>query len=417
VEFTTPLSLMFIPVFQTATGLTGDVTSQNLDDFTSFMRKVLPIKDYLVTLHEPFTTSAPAVESNSNAAWFQILGEINALRVAEGRPEYYMGIVGTPYTSGIAGLAFAPGRASVVWDKLPSATSIAAHELSHNLGRLHAPCGGAASPDPAYPYPLGTIGVYGYDIAIGQLKPPGTSDLMGYCGFGWISDYNYLGILNYRLTTPGSFVAPAASASRLSRSQLRPGGERFIQSSEVTPSLVAWGRIENGKPILEPAFSATTRPVLPAGDGPLRIEALAADGRVVFSHAFEGEEPADVPDGEFRQFAFAFPMDAATAQSIATLRLTSQTGARSEQSVSAAIVPAPGSVEATVTGRDEVTFRVRDAGVRLAIVRERTTQRIIAFVRGQGPSVTVRSRAADFDVQLSDGVRSTGRALRAIRPR
>jgi hypothetical protein len=99
VESTMPLSLTFVPVFQTTTGLTGDVTTQNLDEFTSFMRKVLPIKDYLVTLHAPFTTSSPALESNSNASWFQVLGEINALRVAEGRPDYYMGIVGTTYTS------------------------------------------------------------------------------------------------------------------------------------------------------------------------------------------------------------------------------------------------------------------------------------------------------------------------------
>src|SRR4030095_9671070 len=115
------------------------------------MRKVLPIKDYLVTLHEPFTTSSPALESNSNASWFQVLGEINALRVAEGRPDYYMGIVGTTYTSGIAGIAFAPGRAAVSWDRLPTAASITAHELSHNLSRLHAPCGGAGNPDPAFP--------------------------------------------------------------------------------------------------------------------------------------------------------------------------------------------------------------------------------------------------------------------------
>jgi hypothetical protein len=328
-----------------------------------------------------------------------------------------MGIVGTTYTSGIAGIAFAPGRAAVSWDRLPTAASITAHELSHNLSRLHAPCGGAGNPDPNFPYPSGTIGVYGYDIATGVLKPPGTSDLMGYCGFGWISDYTYTGILDYRRNTPGSAVAPNVSASRLNRGKPGQGSESFVQLSNVQPTLVVWGRIEDGKPLLEPAFGATTRPVLPARDGPYRIEALAPNGRMIFSHSFEGEEPADVSIREVRQFAFAIPVDAATASSIATLRLTSETGARSEQAVNAGTVPAAASLEATVTAPGEVTFRVRDAGVRLAVVRERTTQRIVAFVRGQGPSVKVHSRAVDFDVELSDGVRSTARSLRAIRPR
>jgi hypothetical protein len=418
VEVTTPLDLTFVPVFQPATGLTGNITSQNLDQFMAFARKVVPIKDYQITLHAPFSTSAPPLESNDgNGGWFQVLGEINALRVAEGSPGYYMGIVGTPYSSGVAGFAFAPGRAAVSWDRLPNATSIVAHELSHNLSRQHAPCGGPANVDPEYPYPSGIIGVYGYDAATGQLKVPSTSDLMGYCGFGWISDYNYKGILNYRLTTPGAAVSPDASASRLPRGMAPTTRETFVQSNGVRHTLVVWGRIVDGQPVLEPGFAATTRPVLPARDGPYRIEALASNGRVIFSHAFEGEEPADVLDREVRQFAFAIPMDAAMAQSIATLRLTSETGARSEQTVNAGAVPAAASLEATVTGPGEVTFRVRDAGVRLAVVRERTTQRIIAFVRGQGPSVKVHSRAADFDVQLSDGVRSTARSLRAIRPR
>jgi hypothetical protein len=46
--------------------------------------------------------------------------------------------------------------------------------------------------------------------------------------------------------------------------------------------------------------------VLPARDGPYRIEALAFNGRVIFSHAFEGERPSDVPDREVRHFALRF---------------------------------------------------------------------------------------------------------------
>lgn len=412
VEFTSPLNVTFVPVLQSATGLTGNVSGQNLDDFLTFARKILPIKDYNASLHDVFTTAAPALESNNgNNGWFQVLSEINTMRVAEGSANYYVGIVGTTYNSGVAGMAFAPGKASVAWDRLPSAASITAHELGHSLGRLHSPCGGAANPDPAYPHVFGTIGVYGYDIANGILKSPGTSDIMGYCGFGWISDYTYVGILNYRQGTPNAALAPDVSARLSSGSTER---ETFIQSGTPQPSLVVWGRIENGRPILEPAFSANTRPVLPARAGPHRIEAIAADGRVLFAYTFEGEQPADYADASTRLFAFAIPLDAATQQSISALRLTSESRAQSVQSVGGAS-SAPGMLDATINAPGEVQFRLRDPAVKLAVVRERSSQRIVAFLRPQAAALVVRSRATDFDVHLSNGVRSTARAYRAVR--
>lgn len=406
VELTTPLNLTVVPVAQTSTGLTGNVTTSNVGAFLNFARKVLPIRDYNVTVREPFTTSAPPVESNNgNNSWIQILGEIEALRVAEGASDYYMGVVGTPYNSGVAGYAYAPGKTSVVWDRLPSASPIAAHELAHNLGRLHAPCGGAGNPDLWYPYAFGIIGVYGYDIETGTLKPPGTSDLMGYCGYGWISDYTYAGILNYRLSTPNTAVALRFSPTTAT--------ESFVQSKDVRQTLVVWGRMESGRLILEPAFSATTRPVLPARPGPYRIEGRSADGRVVFSHAFEGQRPADVADPAARLFAFAVPMDENEAQSIASISLTSQAGERVERLISGALA-SPGTLQARIGSAGTVRFRITGPGTQFAVVRERASQRIVAFVRGQA-EVAVRSRALEFDVELSDGVRSRGGSVRAVR--
>ena len=92
------------------------------------------------------------------------------------------------------GYGYVPGRAAVGWDKLPSASGVAAHELGHNFGRSHAPCGGVASPDPNYPYAGGVTGQWGYDLVAGTLKPPTNTDLMGYCGNTWISDYTYMGV-------------------------------------------------------------------------------------------------------------------------------------------------------------------------------------------------------------------------------
>jgi hypothetical protein len=394
IAFPPPLNITLVPVAQASTGLTGNLTPANLGDYMAFARKVFPIRDYQITLHEPLATSTPPLESNDgNNAWFQVLGEINALRVAEGSSDYFMGIVATPYSSGIAGLAFTPGKAAVSWDRTPTAPQITAHELGHSFGRRHAPCGGVTSPDPLYPHASGSIGVFGYDIATGLLKFPGTSDLMGYCGFGWVSDYTYTGILNYRASTPTAAVA-----------------EPFVRTDQVQATLVVWGRIEHGKPVLEPAFAATTRPVLPSRSGPHRVEGHASDGRRLFSYAFEGEEPGDHPDPTARHFAFAIPMSGAESLALDRIRLTTASG---EQTTMRAAAGDAGSVDATVEAPGRIRFRVTDASTRLAVVRDRGTGRILAFVRGQGPAVVVRSRATEFDVQLADGVRSRLRQVRA----
>ena len=411
VQTTAPLNLFFVPVQYSSNGVTGRVNDTNQDQFLTFARKVLPIRDIVATVHAPYVTSTPPVESNNSSAWTSILSEVNALRVAEGSADYYMGVVGVSYTSGIAGYGYAPGRATVTWDLLPSAAPISAHELSHNLGRYHAPCGGPSGVDANYPYPLGIIGVYGYDVALNVLKPTNTSDLMGYCGYGWISDYTYVGILNYRASTVNAAFAPNVSSSGSAR--LAPvNTEASVQSPAIRPSLVVWGRIENGKPVLEPAFAARTRTVLPSRPGPYRIEARATDGRVVFAYSFEGDEPADLTDRSMRQFAFAVPVDAAMAQSIARIRLTTESGASTELRVAGSQIVSADPVEATIPRAGQVALRLRDPAARMAVVRDRATGQILAFVRG---TTVLRSAASEFDVEVSDGVRSVARTVRAVR--
>ena len=65
-----------------------------------------------------------------------------------------------------------------------------AHELGHNFGLGHAPCG--TDGDSSYPYPGAKIGTWGYDLVNRELKDPDLYyDLMSYCGPEWVSDYNY----------------------------------------------------------------------------------------------------------------------------------------------------------------------------------------------------------------------------------
>ena len=80
---------------------------------------------------------------------------------------------------------------------------------------------------------------------------------MGYCADPWISDYTYDGVLEFR-------SGQAAAAMRRATAPQR--------------CLLVWGRIVNGRPVLEPAFEMVTRPSLPKARGPYTVEAVGQDG-------------------------------------------------------------------------------------------------------------------------------------------
>ena len=66
------------------------------------------------------------------------------------------------------------------------------HELGHNQGRPHSPCGGPDGPDPNYPHANASIGVYGFNILSGQwFGPSNNKDYMSYCDPVWVSDWTW----------------------------------------------------------------------------------------------------------------------------------------------------------------------------------------------------------------------------------
>jgi hypothetical protein len=71
------------------------------------------------------------------------------------------------------------------------------HELGHNQGLRHAPCGSVSSYDENYPYANGDLGTQGYNIMTGKFYSNDTNikdpykDLMSYCDPAWYSDYHW----------------------------------------------------------------------------------------------------------------------------------------------------------------------------------------------------------------------------------
>ncbi len=392
-----PLKITFVPVIQRyAKTLVGNVSTSNTENFLGDARRMLPLRDFDVQVHAPYTTSdsLELTSSDANSEWLHALSEMDALRVAESSVRHYFGVVKVSYTSGIAGYGYIGGQAVVAWDYMPSGRTVAAHELTHNFGRLHAPCGGVADRDPNFPNSDGSIGVYGYDLSTSTLRLPSSPDLMGYCSNPWISDYNYVGVMNFRGSSSTETSAARAAA----------------------PSLLVWGRVERGQLVLEPAFSVVTRPSLPSAVGPYRIEGTARDGRRLFSYAFAAEQLADTEDPTARHFAFAIPMDEATQGELTSIRLSGP--GTSPTVMQASLTPggvaaAINAVDATATPSGTVRVQWGTTAARMALIRDGRTGEILSFARGG--NAQIRTGAADLEVTLSDGVRSTTRKLRVNR--
>lgn len=375
-------SLRYVPVRQSANGLTGQVSAATQGALTEATRSMHPLGVTSVGVRSVFTTAAPVlVSDDSNGAWSRILSEIYALRSADGFQGDYVGIVPVTYGGGIAGLGYLGAPAAVAWDKVASAPGVIAHELGHNFGRSHAPCGNPGGPDPNYPYPDGSIGTWGLDLAALALKAPGTyKDLMSYCNPDWISDYNYVAILNFR------GAAPAAESAT-------PGPAR--------EGLMVWGRILNGAVMLEPAFAVNAPVRLPARPGPNRVEGYDVAGRRVFSVSFEGDPVADLPHGSERHFAFVLPLARVEQAGLAALRATGR-GVTVRQPRAGLPSSAVGAAPVAVRRGNELELRW-DPSFPLAVIRDAVSGEILSFARnghGRVPG------GGPVRVELSEGVSS-----------
>ncbi|MGK2962196.1 MAG: hypothetical protein ACSLFK_08630 [Gemmatimonadaceae bacterium] len=372
-----PLEIRFVPIETTANSLVGNVTDARVPDLLAATLRMFPVSAYTANVRSTFTTAAAVPATSSEATWVQILGEVNTLRLAEGTAAHYVGILKVPYTSGIAGIGYVPGKTVLSWDASSAAATVA-HELGHNWNRRHAPCGGPSGVDLGYPYPNARIGVFGFDVASGVVIDSERRDVMSYCGPEWVSDYTYEAVMNYRGSSPAASV-----------------------SGSVQSALMVWGSVENGKLALEPAFMTDTRPSLPSRNGRYRVEGLDVSGAQVFSLSFDPQIVGDAA-GDVRQFGFAVPMTQQTAARIVTLRLS---GEGREVRIVAAGTRGEPAISATVESPDRVRLRWNAADFPMLVVRDPDTREIMAFARGG--ATTVRTTKRNLDITASNRVGST----------
>src|SRR5690606_24359125 len=123
------------------------------------LTRVWPIRSVNAQTRTPYTYGG-SLSGGATGAWADLLGDIAQLRQMDGSNRNYYGFVRVTYQAGVAGIGYIGQEASVGRD---DSISTAQHELGHNMGRNHAPCGGAAGADANYPYANARLGSWGYD--------------------------------------------------------------------------------------------------------------------------------------------------------------------------------------------------------------------------------------------------------------
>lgn len=377
------LWLRLVPIRQLIHGSTGAVTEANKAAYIRSLLAMHPIAEYDADVRAPYSTS---VTSGTANGWNTIINEMVALRTADASARYYYGLLTAQPGSGIAGLGFLGYPVAIGYDVLPLGAETLAHELGHNFNRRHTPCGNPAGPDPNYPYADAGIGVFGYDLFDGTVKTPqADKDLMSYCRPRWTSDYTYEAVLAFRRGGDNGTRADAPA------------------DAAPEPSLLVWGHVGGAGAVLEPAFELTTRPALPLRPGPYTLQGVDAQGAVLFSLSFAGEQLAE-EDTRKRHFAFALPASLAKLDRLATLRVT---GPGVSVQRGRASRPGPRPLAPRALGRRsgrEVRLEWSRADLPMAMVRDTRTGQVLSFARGG--AARVETGARDLDVTFSDGVRS-----------
>jgi hypothetical protein len=228
------LQVVLVPIDYTHQGPAnpGFYPGQGIDNISDWVRRAYPIDNVNVTIRTPHDFSGN-LQDNSGAAWVTLLDQIFTLKIGDGlaedTPVVYYGLIPVNngstqwFTSGIAGIGWISPPGQNFREALglnlganDETGILAGHEIGHNLGRQHAPCGNPASPDSLYPYSGASIGEYGTDIrgnTVSLNTPTSHVDVMSYCSLEWVSDYTYTALYNNQRTQ--GLSQPAETGERL----------------------------------------------------------------------------------------------------------------------------------------------------------------------------------------------------------
>jgi Peptidase M66 len=266
------LQIVLVPIAYQPNGagpvMRPDLT-QNNQGLTN-LQNLYPIADVQTTLHSEYLFTGAL---NGGAGWGQLLDQLTAVRnrelggAARTSKIAYYGVVPRAAVAGlssfIAGMGWV-GNNMLASVGLEHSFGVAAHEVGHNLGLDHAPCG--VSGDANYPFADGRVGDVGIDPFQRQLHPSTDKDFMSYCDPIWVSAYHYNKMLRV--------LAPAAAAA-----QPAAVGDGLLISGSIYSDTVT-AQLSASVPL------SSTETVEPGGSGPYRVELRDTNGTVQYTYAF-----------------------------------------------------------------------------------------------------------------------------------
>ena len=216
-------------------GRLPDTSESVLERLRAHMFARYPTPRVEISVGAPLAV-ATKLSPTSGAAWQALTNAVIKRRAADApaKDVYYYGLIAPTASFGsfcgggcIAGLTVTQNGPQPAELRVSTGLGFGddgsdetfVHEIGHAHGLKHAPCsqfGGIQDVDAKYPHKGAVIGVYGYDLEAGQLKPPSKwVDMMSYCEPTWISDFHFAKLAReLQRVTAGARIVPPRHAPK-----------------------------------------------------------------------------------------------------------------------------------------------------------------------------------------------------------
>jgi hypothetical protein len=372
-----PWDVTLVPI--TYQSVTPTVNAGNASSYLDSTQRMFPVNAVTTQIHAAVSFGG---NLNTGAGWGDLLDQITTLRSTEGSSRHYIGIVNPQYGAGIAGIGWVGGTpVSISWSYLPSASDIVTHEIGHNWGRDHSPCG--VSGDPNYPYANARLGAFGYDATANTLKAPNSFyDVMSYCDPQWVSDHTYKAVLNYRTGGASSLLVQAGTVQ--------------AQASVPQPGLLVTGWVRGSTVKIKSVFHLASAVEQPQRSADLLLEGLS-NGAVVFNVSVQVQYAPEGTDDGF--FQAVIPLDP-------TIRLEALNVKDMNGQLKTSLLA---SAAARVGVQPPQVVRTGQ-GIQITWDRASATQVIVREVQGEvlaiddSGTVTVTTTSNQLELLFSDGL-------------